>query len=287
MRSTVCIRHCLRWLPTLTPDRRRYIDVIQDLVAAGLEKVPGFALPRLAVVGEQSTGKTSLLESIVGSDLLPKAEELATRRPLFLKLKNDPACTTPILQVGNSELAIEMVDTAELLKARVQSLTDEVAGSNGGIIAVPIYLHITAATCPDLTLVDLPGIAKNPLVNSDQGEDIEEVTKSLIESFIKSEETVILAVVPANMDAAASDALKLARKFDPDMKREALGLGLGLGLGSGSGLGLGLGLGLGSGSGLGLGLVLGLGLGFGLGFGFGLGLGSNLRMKTRASGLSP
>lgn len=95
---------------------------------------------------------------------------------------------------------------AKALTAKVQSLTDEMAGTKGQIIDQPIFLHITSAHAPDLTLVDLPGIAKNPLVDSEQSDDIEDITKSLISKFIDSPETVILAVVPANMDAA--DALK-------------------------------------------------------------------------------
>ena len=198
---------------------RKYIDLMQELRSAGLDNVKGFDLPRLAVAGEQSTGKTSLIEAIIGEDLLPKAEELATRRPLYLKLQNDMSRLTPLLKVGNSEDQLEVVSDVKTLTKKVQALTDEMAGANGAIIDAPIFLHIMSANTPDLTLVDLPGIAKNPLVGSDQTEDIEDVTKSLISKFISSPETVILAVVPANMDAAASDALKLARKHDPAMER--------------------------------------------------------------------
>jgi len=119
--------------------------------------------------------------------------------------------------VGNSESELELVSDAKALTAKVQSLTDEMAGTKGQIIDQPIFLHITSAHAPDLTLVDLPGIAKNPLVDSEQSDDIEDITKSLISKFIDSPETVILAVVPANMDAA--DALKVARKHDPKMER--------------------------------------------------------------------
>ncbi|KAI4370324.1 hypothetical protein MLD38_018687 [Melastoma candidum] len=44
------------------------------------------ALPSVAVVGGQSSGKSSVLESIVGRDFLPRGYGIVTRRPLVLQL---------------------------------------------------------------------------------------------------------------------------------------------------------------------------------------------------------
>ena len=43
-------------------------------------------LPVIAVIGSQSSGKSSLLESLVGRDFLPKKNEICTKRPLVLQL---------------------------------------------------------------------------------------------------------------------------------------------------------------------------------------------------------
>ena len=48
------------------------------------------SLPQIAVVGGQSAGKSSVLENIVGRDFLPRGSGIVTRRPLVLKLVNDP-----------------------------------------------------------------------------------------------------------------------------------------------------------------------------------------------------
>ena len=69
----------------------------------------------------------------------------------------------------------------------------------------------------DLTLIDLPGLTKVPV--GDQPEDIEFLIREMIEDFINQESTIILAVSPANQDLANSDALKLARKADPEGHR--------------------------------------------------------------------
>lgn len=65
----------------------------------------------------------------------------------------------------------------------------------------------------NLTLIDLPGITKVPV--GDQPPDIEYQIKDMIVQFISRESSLILAVTPANMDLANSDALKLAKEVDP------------------------------------------------------------------------
>ena len=57
------------------------IDKLKDI---GLEK--HITLPKIIVVGSQSSGKSSLLESIVGLDFLPRGSGVVTRRPLELRL---------------------------------------------------------------------------------------------------------------------------------------------------------------------------------------------------------
>ena len=71
----------------------------------------------------------------------------------------------------------------------------------------------------NLTLIDLPGITKVPV--GDQPQDIEYQIKDMILQFISRESSLILAVTPANMDLANSDALKMAKEVDPQGKMDA------------------------------------------------------------------
>lgn len=65
----------------------------------------------------------------------------------------------------------------------------------------------------NLTLIDLPGLTKVAI--GDQPHDIETQIRNMILEFIEPENTLILAVSPANTDLANSDALKLAKEVDP------------------------------------------------------------------------
>jgi hypothetical protein len=98
-----------------------------------------------------------------------------------------------------------------------------VAGTKKGIVDDPIKLasnlwvySVFSNECPDLTLIDLPGITRVALQNSDQqAVDIEQVTTGLVAKYCKEDDrTIILAVVPANVDLSTSHALALARKWD-------------------------------------------------------------------------
>ncbi len=101
------------------------------------------------------------------------------------KLRHNPTLGKEKIRIGDSLTAMEYVESILELPAKISELTDKIAGTNNNILNQPIYVEIESADCPELTLIDLPGIAKNPIANSDQGEDIEEITKGLIEEYIK------------------------------------------------------------------------------------------------------
>ncbi len=64
------------------------INKLQDVFnALGTDAID---LPQIVVVGSQSSGKSSVLENIVGRDFLPRGQGIVTRRPLVLQLINLP-----------------------------------------------------------------------------------------------------------------------------------------------------------------------------------------------------
>ena len=75
--------------------------------------------------------------------------------------------------------------------------------------SLPLPTH----TVLNLTLVDLPGLTKVPV--GDQPPDIEFQIRDMLMQFVTRENTLILAVTPANSDLATSDAPKLAKEVDP------------------------------------------------------------------------
>ena len=130
-----------------------------------------------------------------------------------------PANMKPYVIFGQDKRSGEKLDDMEKINARINKITDDIAGVRKGIVNKAITMEVYSNSCPDLTLIDLPGIAKVPLKGSDHGEDIEEVTKNMARSYCSDEMTIILCVIQANMDLATSDALQMARKIDPNGER--------------------------------------------------------------------
>ena len=69
------------------------------------------------------------------------------------------------------------------IRDKINALTDSVAGKNKGIVDDPIILTVWAESCPDLTVIDLPGITRIALANSDQPKHIEKITKDMAMTY--------------------------------------------------------------------------------------------------------
>eukprot|EP00916_Digyalum_oweni_P012592 GHVL01020798.1.p1 GENE.GHVL01020798.1~~GHVL01020798.1.p1 ORF type:complete len:796 (-),score=145.90 GHVL01020798.1:39-2390(-) len=192
---------------------RQLISLVDELRDVGLERY--IQLPRICVVGTQSAGKSSILESVVGVDFLPRGEGVVTRRPLELRLVHDESKENDKpWAVFDDNRHVVMYDFNEVT-AEIERRTESIAGRNKGIVDDPIVLTIYSKHCPNLSLIDLPGITRVPTRGSDQTNDIETLTRQMAQKYAQDAKTVILAVMPANQDLSTSDALQLARKVDP------------------------------------------------------------------------
>lgn len=192
------------------------------LIGSGLHADLG--LPQIAVVGSQSVGKTSVLQSLVGRDFLPRGSGIVTRRPLVLQLRSTqqdapaagappgPADASPREWAEFDHLPGERFTDFARVCAEIERETQRVCGENRGISLEPILLRIYSPCVMDLTLVDLPGLTKVP--TGDQPSDISESIRNLVLQYVSHESCLILAVSAANADLATSDALALAREVD-------------------------------------------------------------------------
>ncbi|XP_053147772.1 dynamin-2 isoform X3 [Hemicordylus capensis] len=165
-------------------------------------------LPQIAVVGGQSAGKSSVLENFVGRDFLPRGSGIVTRRPLILQLIFSKSEYAEFLHCKSKKFT----DFDEV-RQEIEAETERATGTNKGISPIPINLRVYSPHVLNLTLIDLPGITKVPV--GDQPQDIEYQIKEMILQFISRDSSLILAVTPANMDLANSDALKMAKEVDP------------------------------------------------------------------------
>ncbi|KAK8172067.1 protein MGM1, mitochondrial precursor [Phyllosticta citrichinensis] len=170
-------------------------------------------LPSIVVIGSQSSGKSSVLEAIVGHEFLPKGSNMVTRRPIELTLVNTPDARAeygefPALGLGKitdfSQIQRTLTDL-NLAVPKEQCVTDE-----------PIQLRIYSPNVPDLSLIDLPGYIQ--VVGEDQPAQLKEKIAELCEKYIQPP-NIILAISAADVDLANSTALRASRKVDPRGER--------------------------------------------------------------------
>lgn len=152
---------------------------VQDVIGA-VGQSANLDLPQITVVGGQSSGKSSVLESLVGRSFLPRGTGIVTRRPLILQLyniasdkENDKNATSSKEEWGEflHKPGKKYFDFAKI-RTEIVNETDRLTGKNKGVVMEPIHLKIYSPHVLSLTLVDLPGIAKVPV--GDQPADIEQ-----------------------------------------------------------------------------------------------------------------
>ncbi|KAE8447242.1 hypothetical protein EG329_010936 [Mollisiaceae sp. DMI_Dod_QoI] len=170
-------------------------------------------LPSIVVIGSQSSGKSSVLEAIVGHEFLPKGSNMVTRRPIELTLVNTPDAQAeygefPALGLG------KITDFSHIQRTLTElnlAVPDHECVSDD-----PIQLTISSPHIPDLSLIDLPGYIQ--VVGHDQPIELKQKISDLCDKYIQPP-NVILAISAADVDLANSTALRASRRVDPRGER--------------------------------------------------------------------
>ncbi|KAK3393339.1 P-loop containing nucleoside triphosphate hydrolase protein [Podospora didyma] len=207
-------------------DQRALLDLIEKLQYAQLDNVK---LPQIVVVGDQSAGKSSVLEAITGTPF-PRDAGACTRFATEIRLRRaaESSINVSIIPDKNRNFKDQerlrhfggMVDASMPFETLMRAAVDLIAPKNipGRFAARDILVvEKRGPDMPLLTLVDLPGLVRN--ANNDQSlEDIKTI-ESLSDRYMKSSRTIILAVVGGNSDYVQAPILTKAQQFDPSGSR--------------------------------------------------------------------
>ncbi|KAF8553727.1 hypothetical protein OG21DRAFT_1441498 [Imleria badia] len=229
--------------PSNTGTRRAMLQLINRLRDTGVQT--DIDLPMIAVIGNQSAGKSSLIESISGVTL-PRSSGTCTRCPTECKLsysnsswkcwvklhfstdaKGVPIPVkivpfgAPITSKSEVEDRIRRAQRAILNPSKDPKqylLQDDVPDDNEVSFSKNyVSLEISGSELTDLSFVDLPGLIASVGRGSDD-RDIE-LVKSLVTTYIEKPSCVILLTVACETDFENQGAHHLAKKYDPDGKR--------------------------------------------------------------------
>lgn len=191
-------------------------------------------LPRLVVVGTQSSGKSSVLNAIMTMDILPTGKNMVTRTPLDIRLFKLKESQNDIgwIEFGHYKdgdwmkeekinIKVPIPNQDEITKIRnfITKKTTELAGEGMNISPTPIIIKIYSPYVPNLSLVDLPGLTMVACVDKGQPIDIKDRIENLVSSYIKQNRTIIIAVMQSRSDLETDLGLALIKKHDTDGQR--------------------------------------------------------------------
>jgi GTPase SAR1 family protein len=204
----------------LRNEHAELLDVTDQLRDLGLgHHLP---LPQLVVCGDQSSGKSSVLESISGVKF-PVSDGICTRFAIHLVLRRSISNQRSVkIEPGKSssdqqKLKFQAFNDARECSEDLPEIIERAKkimelGKNGTFSDARLRIEVSGPDQPHLTLVDLPGLIHCP-DSSQTNSDVDTVER-LVNEYMREERTIILAVVSANNQAGLQKVLKMAKLND-------------------------------------------------------------------------
>lgn len=209
-----------------TDEQRRVLDTVSQVRKCGLESI--LSLPQIVVCGDQSAGKSSVLEALTEIPF-PRNDNLCTRFATEICLRRDTTDSLTIRVIPDSDrpqkeqeeiknYSESISDFADLPKImdnamKVMGITD---GGNA-FAKDTLSIEICGPNRPQLTLVDIPGLIQTS--TKGVSDDDVDLVAAITDHYIKQPRTICLAVISATHDAANQPILQKVRKFDPNGDR--------------------------------------------------------------------
>ncbi|KAG0275114.1 hypothetical protein BGZ95_009176 [Linnemannia exigua] len=193
-------------------------DKIGKVHSHGLKH--NMSIPQMAIIGDQSSGKSSVLEALTKLSF-PRDKGMCTRFAILVNLQRNSTLPRDVMSAKiegedafNKRFAVVeapvtfegVIEEAVSLLCKNIDISDKV-----------LELTLSGPTQSPLTIIDLPGFIRT--TEDAQDKTLPDSIRTINRRFIQDTRTIILAVVPANADLITSTSLSEASAYDPDGER--------------------------------------------------------------------
>lgn len=164
-------------------------------------------VPRLVCIGTESSGKSTLLEYILGFSVAFKKVGTATRCPSQLTLKK--------VSAGHDADEVKVTFNGEAIRATdlASNVKTHMEGMGSSFSDEMLRIEVSSASVPDLVLVDLPGLIIAP--RSDRQEESKKVEK-MVARFVRDPLNILLVVGKCLETVTSFHEVKLVEKLATD-----------------------------------------------------------------------
>ena len=163
-----------------------------------------YQLPKVIVIGAESSGKSSLLERITKCQLFPSDSKLCTKCPIKVKLQNGTASYSIQLPGDTIQQLENKKDIYPIVQNYMNSLSNDI------IYKDEIIINITDIDVPDFEFYDLPGIRTYP-------QNVADLSVNICKKYLSDKNSIVLCVVPCTttrLTSCQSIALVKEAKMD-------------------------------------------------------------------------
>ncbi|KAJ3378746.1 hypothetical protein HDU92_007144 [Lobulomyces angularis] len=174
-------------------------------------------LPRIVVVGDESSGKSSVLSRLCHLDIFPRDATMCTKMPIELHLQNKTEKELRKLKLVHVKIEgekwLNSNDITTLRASITKAMDTIVAEEHNGLVGItnkPLVIRVVSPQVPTLTLIDLPGLRAARQKNEVEG--LQKKIDDLVTSYITPNDTIIVAVVSAIANMTTNRIFDLVTK---------------------------------------------------------------------------